>query len=332
MFRWLARLIASIRRLLGLSSASPPSSRSGSTGNTGSHVTGPPSILAEPDILTNTIRVLGTRGSGKTTYLAALLRNPTNDQESSPIKRIVPMGSGAERLIEQAYNILQEGKYFDPTPLAPQAATADDIGFRIEIYLPRRRWSEPQDGTVTLSLFTKDYSGEFLSDLRLHSSDLVDDYLADCAASQGLMLLVDGTNLEEDGQLEMNLPIFLRRLDQNAGGRGWQGRIAFVVAKCEQTRLYLKRQELGDEELVRRLFPKAVATLGASCHQDAELGYFALSSFGVLGGLDPEPNVKMVSNAQGEYRATIRNQRVWKPFGLAAPLYWLCRGERHPNL
>lgn len=318
MFRWLVRLVAFVRRLLGLGSKSP-APRSNITG---------PATAPDAEILTNTIRILGTRSSGKTTYLAALLRNPLNEHENSFIKRIAPIGTGAEKLIDQAFNILQGRAYFDPTPLATQATTVEEIGFRIEIYLPRRKLEE----TVTLSIFTKDYSGEFFEDLRLHANDIVEDYLTDCAESQGLMLLVDGTNVGEDGHLEMNLPTFLRRLDQSVGGQGWQGRIAFVVSKCEQPKLYLKRQSVGDVELVRRLFPKATATLDASCPKGASVGYFTLSSFGVLGGRDPEANIRMMTNDQGEYRATIRNVRVWRPFGLAAPLYWLCKGERHPDL
>lgn len=325
MFRWLVRLVASIRRLLGLAPGpTPMGSGASGSGN-------PPSSAGSApgeEILTNAIRVLGTQGSGKTTFLAALLRNPSNEHESSPIRRIAPIGSGAERLLDQAFNILQDRDYLQPNRLNPQATTIEDIGFRLEIFLPRSRSQE----TVTLSLFAKDYSGEFFRDLRLHTTDILDNYLTDCAESQGLMLLVDGTNVEEDGELEMNLPFFLRRLDQAAGGDGWRGRIAFVVSKCEQTRLYLKRTSLGDVELVRRLFPKAVRILESNCPRNVTIDYFTLSSFGVLGGLDPEPNVRMVTNDQGEYRATIRNPRVWKPFGLASPLYWLCKGERHPDL
>ena len=234
MFRWLVRLVAFVRRLLGLGSKSP-APRSNITG---------PATAPDAEILTNTIRILGTRSSGKTTYLAALLRNPLNEHENSFIKRIAPIGTGAEKLIDQAFNILQGRAYFDPTPLATQATTVEEIGFRIEIYLPRRKLEE----TVTLSIFTKDYSGEFFEDLRLHANDIVEDYLTDCAESQGLMLLVDGTNVGEDGHLEMNLPTFLRRLDQSVGGQGWQGRIAFVVSKCEQPKLYLKRQSVGEPD------------------------------------------------------------------------------------
>ena len=319
MFRWFARLVAWVRRLLGLgarSQAFPNPSRSNITS---------PGTSPNEKTLTNTIRIVGTIGAGKTTYLAALLGKRG---DSYPIKNIVPMGSVAEKLIDKAFNVLEGRDYFRPNPLVQQATNVEEIGFRIEIFLPRSRHQE----IVTLSLFTKDYSGEFFEDLRLHTDDIVESYLEDCVGSEGLMLLVDGNNVAEDRHLEINLPNFLRRLDQSSGGTGWKGRIAFVISKCEQTKLYLKRQELGDVELARRLFPKAKSALEANRPRYAMVDYFTLSSFGVLGGLAPEPNVKMITNDQGEYKATIRNVRIWQPFGLTAPLYWLCTGERHPDL
>jgi hypothetical protein len=45
-----------------------------------------------------------------------------------------------------------------------------------------------------------------------------------------------------------------------------------------------------------------------------------------------EGNYKLLNREQGGTQSVIRYPKQWRPFGLVAPLYWLCTNERHPAL
>jgi hypothetical protein len=52
----------------------------------------------------------------------------------------------------------------------------------------------------------------------------------------------------------------------------------------------------------------------------------------MLGTKYPEPNVNLLQKSRGGVKAVIKNPKLWRPFGLVAPIYWLCKGSRHPDL
>jgi hypothetical protein len=51
----------------------------------------------------------------------------------------------------------------------------------------------------------------------------------------------------------------------------------------------------------------------------------------MIGSQYPEAIAKYVGDSEMRF-AVIKNPRVWRPFGLIEPLYWLCTGKRNPDL
>lgn len=297
-----------------------------------------------PKMYYTTIRLIGARGSGKTTYLATLLRLPYQMSKNSIVKRITPMDAEAEQLLIQSVNILEEGKDFEPT-----VASIPNVNSRCNIKIILEE-SNDQEAEITLE--TKDFSGEIFSEI--FTTKFADDYLNECAKANGLLLLMDGTKDHEDEKYEMNMREFMKKLKEQ-GEDGWQGKIAVVLTKCENFNIYHLRQALFSEydnnreykhfsrqerrekveqELVTRLYPRTMEALTQGCSKNITVSYFTASSFGVYGA-DKQPNHDTgvddtVVPPRPYYK--IKNKGNWKPFGLITPLYWLCTGERHPDL
>ncbi|MFM7370298.1 MAG: hypothetical protein ACKO2Z_21420, partial [Sphaerospermopsis kisseleviana] len=65
----------------------------------------------------NDIRIIGSRKSGKTTYLASLLRLPDELKKQFPGLKIIPASDDAEELIGAAKNMLEQGAVFAPNDI-----------------------------------------------------------------------------------------------------------------------------------------------------------------------------------------------------------------------
>ena len=63
-----------------------------------------------------------------------------------------------------------------------------------------------------------------------------------------------------------------------------------------------------------------------------QVEYFTVSAFGRLGPGFSTPNVLKISRNQDDGVTVVKNLSRWRPFGLVAPIYWLCTGERHKGL
>lgn len=307
-------------------SQSPYQNQSGSNSNS----------LSEPNALpsiSNTIRIIGDRDCGKTTYLAALIRNPNPDFYNNPIENIVPKTGESEKLENQATIILEDGKKFNPSDILGADEDLSDrpnIAFSITLKDKRSR-------SIQLEIFCKDYSGEIFGDINVMEEQALSSYINDCADPdvQGLMILLDATKHRQDSVYEISMRTFIRRLLVSRVN-GWKGKIAVALTKCENLQIYSKRRELkSSKALVEKYFPKTLQSMRNNLTPDIEVEYFSLSAFGMMG---PEgvkqPNVEYVKDITDPTLqfARLKNKNVWRPFGLFAPLYWLCTGDRHPNL
>ncbi|MDD1438649.1 hypothetical protein MEN24_20470, partial [Dolichospermum sp. ST_sed10] len=74
-------------------------------------------ILKKQQSIGNDIRIIGSRKSGKTTYLASLLRLPDELKKQFPGLKITPTSDDAEDLIGAAKNILEKGTVFAGTDI-----------------------------------------------------------------------------------------------------------------------------------------------------------------------------------------------------------------------
>ena len=288
--------------------------------------------LAEPiSIDRGDIRFIGDRGSGKTTYLAALAYLP--NVKDSPVQSISFYGDSeaGAKLISKAQNILEQGLELEKTDLNSLEA-GKDYGLTIVLkeqfslknadFIPR---------IVKLNINSKDYAGEFFSDLIYKIGDpILDDYLEDCKIATGILLLVDGTNHRKDAEYARGLDKFFQGLDQ-ADLDQKQRRLAFTLSKCEQPQLWVSRHQ--PRQLVKRRFPLVQKRLATWQEMSGgAVDYFTTSAFGTIGQNYPEPNsIELTRNRFGT-TSVIKFPKRWQPFGLVAPLYWLYTGQRHQQL
>ncbi|BAY80464.1 hypothetical protein NIES25_69520 (plasmid) [Nostoc linckia NIES-25] len=279
------------------------------------------------------LRVIGDRGSGKTAYMASLARWPNADS-TSPVQTVIPVGEAGEELISKAQNILEQGLELEATDLAISTADIKDYTLRITLK-GQFSWNNLKANigsqVVNLNISSKDYAGEFFSDLlyRAGNSQL-QEYLEDCSLATGIMFLVDGSSRAKDSEYANGLDKFLTSLDRTDMELG-RRRIAFVLTKCEQSELWVNRHKQAF--LAEARFPQVHRKLQAWQQiGSGSVEYFTTSAFGMLGNNYPEPNVQLLSRGRDGVTAVIKEPKRWRPFGLVAPVYWLCTGDRHKEL
>ena len=280
---------------------------------------------SEPKQVSATVRIVGDRSSGKTTYMAALARWPSADPKTSPVQMVIPVNEEGEELIAKAKNLLEQGDRFEPTPLVTDVNEVKDYSIRI---LLKNMFS-----LLALNVSCKDYAGEFFSDLLgKKSNPVLQDYLDDCLKASGLMLLVDGTSYRQDKDYASGLEKLLMELDRAGNNDTGHRRIALVLTKCEQPELWINRYQPA--QTVSNRFPKLKQKLEVwQSTSQGQVDYFAASAFGMLGNMYPGPNMKRIQfDRYGIKDSVLKNPGCWKPFGLVAPIYWLCTGQRHKKL
>lgn len=279
------------------------------------------------------VRVIGDRGSGKTAYMASLAYWPNADA-SSAVQNVTPVNDEANELISKAQNILEQGLELEPTDLNASIETVKDYTLSI-VLKGSFTWKAPkvslQPQLVKLNISCKDYAGEFFSDLLHKTGDsLLADYLEDCVRATGIMFLLDGTTHRKDPEYANGIDKFLIALDRTDISSN-QRRIAFVLTKCEQSELWVNRHK--PRELAQARFPQTFRKLQAwEQTGGGQVDYFTTSAFGMLGNNYPEPNSKRLTRDRDGTTSVIKDPKHWRPFGLVAPIYWLCTGERHKEL
>ena len=274
------------------------------------------------------LRIIGDRGSGKTAYLASLAYWPNANPES-PVKSITPIGEEAEELIDKAREILEQGLELEPTDLNADINQVKDYSLSINLK-DRFSWLEGSKKSVQLNISCKDYAGEFFSDLIYKNGDpKLENYLEDCCLATGLLMLVDGTSHRKDKEFARGMEKLLMEIDRS-DMEMQRRRIALVLSKCEQSELWVNRHR---PRKVAARFPKLSAQLETwSKFGGGTVEYFTSSAFGIVGQQYPEPNSKRLIRSRDGTNSVIKNSKLWRPFGLVSPIYWLCTGKRHSEL
>ena len=295
----------------------------------------PQSDHREPNLIDReaTLRLVGDRGSGKTAYMASLAYWPNADS-SSPVQNVNPVGEEATELISKAQNILEQGLQLEPTDLSASPDEVKDYTLTITLK-DQFSWKNPtatlKNQLLQLNISCKDYAGEFFADLVSKAGDpKLEDYLEDCLQATGILLLLDGTAHRKDSQYAVGISQFLTQLDQTDLD-GAQRRVAVVINKCEQSQLWINRYK--PQELASKRFPNVYQKLESwSRMGGGQVDCFTTSAFGMLGTRFPEPNATKIERDRGGTRSIIKKPKQWRPFGLVAPIYWLCTGVRHKEL
>lgn len=279
------------------------------------------------------LRVIGDRGSGKTSYMASLARWPNADP-SSPVQNVTPVNEEGEELIVNAQNLLEQGLELEPSKLSDSAIDVKDYSLSIGLK-GQFSWRNPKASAgsdlVTLNISCKDYSGEFFTDLLYQAGNSqLQDYLEDCLQATGIMFLIDGTTHRKDSEYANGLDKFLMALDRTDISAE-KRRVALVMTKCEQPELWIKRHE--PRELAAARFPQVNRKLQSWQQMGGgSIDYFTTSAFGMLGSRYPEPNSKRINRDRNGTTSVLKDPKRWRPFGLVAPIYWLCTGDRHKEL
>jgi hypothetical protein len=79
-----------------------------------------------------TLRVIGDRRSGKTTYMASLAYWP-NASPDSVVQTVSPIGEGGDELIAKAQNILEQGLELEGTDLENTSEDLKDCAISITL-------------------------------------------------------------------------------------------------------------------------------------------------------------------------------------------------------
>jgi hypothetical protein len=280
-----------------------------------------------------TIRVIGDRAAGKTTYMASLARWAYADS-SSPVQAVEAFNDDGKKLVSQAQDILEQALQLEPTPLAENTGGMEDYALRIILkqkFSLQNRNLNPAEQSLKLDISCKDYSGEFFTDLLYRQDDpLLDRYINDCLEAEGILFLLDGVARNKDAEYVKGLSKFLDAWGQADKGAK-KRRIALVLTKCEQPDLWVNRHK--PKELAKARF-RQVCTKLETWQQlgKGNVEYFASSAFGMLGSRQLEANVKKIRRDRDGVASVLKDPSVWRPFGLVAPIYWLYKGERHPGL
>ena len=274
------------------------------------------------------LRIIGDRGSGKTAYLASLAYWPNANAES-PVKSVTPIGEEAQELLDKARDILEQGLELEPTDLNADINEVKDYSLSITLK-DRFSWMHGSKKLVQLNISCKDYAGEFFSDLIYKNGDpKLEDYLGDCCLARGLLMLVDGTSHRKDNEFAMGMEKLLMEIDRS-DMEVQHRRIALVLSKCEQSELWVNRHR---PKKVAARFPKLSAQLETWSQSGVgTVEYFTTSAFGILGRQYPEANSTRLNRSRDGTTSVIKKPKLWRPFGLVSPIYWLCTGKRHSEL
>jgi hypothetical protein len=283
---------------------------------------------------TGTVTIIGPRSSGKTTYLAGLAYFPQKTQEenkNNPKYEVrVDDSEDAAKLVRDAKNILLNGSSFKPTLLDFKQAKErpKSYSFTININYPQKE---------TINLQTTDFPGEGLERITDKTSEYR-EYLEERLTEKDSSFLILLSNWEDDNEISETIEVFKNIISFKVAQEDWQNlRFAVAMNKCERGELWPSRIEPE-----RDLFHKYLSHTTTELHQlvkqfgipNDNLKFFAMSTFGVIKDDDPRPNrkdeIKIARTAANdEVRiSTLKEPKIWKPYGMISPLYWLATKKR----
>jgi Double-GTPase 1 len=265
------------------------------------------------------ICIIGPKKSGKTTYLATLLRLPDSLTRRYPGLRVAPSDDNAEKLSKNAAEILESGRSIHGTDLSE----GDEPFYTFQIDLPKTKGLNKTSLEVTV----RDYAGEVIQ-IAASEPDKLKPYVQEWCKTTSWMILLSDWQPERDGSLyEPAFKEILRHVSEaRAKNQSFDKllRVAVVMTKCERGEIWPCRLD-PEEDLFKVRLPKTHALLQQNLSQ--RLKFFACSSFGVLNEHhDPRPNRNFDSD-NPEAKAYLKDYQSWCPYGLFSPIYWLCTGK-----
>ena len=267
----------------------------------------------------NQISIIGTRGCGKTTYLAALTLCP--HRHKYPGLQVVPIGDDAKELGEMAKGIIRKGQAL------PRTRRQERRESEFEIRIPKL--------TKPIRLSVKDSSGELFDDLVLDKKGWKEDVnhlVKELCQPEvtGWIIMTDWINESDTEIYQPALNSLLTELNYHEDYNKDipRKRIAVMMSKCERGEAWTGRLDPGDD-LFRLRLPETYQELQKQEYDPKRIDFFACSSFGVLGDKNPRPNRVISSDNNMREYAYLPTKTEWRPYGLFSPIYWLVKGSRY---
>lgn len=265
------------------------------------------------------IRVIGPKGSGKTTYLAALAYQPEKANRKKKKFNIQSLNDDTRKLADEAESIIVQGASLPPTNY--QVKTIDDLvfySFNIEI---NKNFAKEQ-----ITLAVRDYPGEIFDELESNSTNpLHQEFIDECLTKDvsGCLILLKEWESGIDKKYSRVLQRFIELM--NSHDRANDLRLAVAMSQCERGEIWPGRLD-PTTDLFDVHLPKTKAVLTERI-SPRNLQFYAVSTFGVLGRNNPRPNRVYEWGTQGK-KSVLREANRWQPYGLISPLYWLSTGKR----
>ncbi len=273
----------------------------------------------------NTI-LIGSRSTGKTTYLRALAYSSYINKENPRFKVLTDRTDGDTRiLIDTAKNYILGKKAARQTKI--QDGTADKrYIFTIECYVSGKN-------KETINLITRDYPGEimdYIGDPNHEGRQYLNTCLDD--PNNNFLFLVDKWERGDDLRYSDMITEFIDLANSRRRDGIRDVKLAVAMSKCDRGELWTSRIDPETDIFEKRL--KIMTTImKTSGILPKNLEFFAISTFGTLKD-QPHPNredeIKMPrTDLQEEDRISIiQKEAEWEPYGMIAPLYWLASGKR----
>jgi hypothetical protein len=260
------------------------------------------------------IRVIGPRGSGKTTYLTGLAYWPQRQSRSHKFSsfEVKAMDDNTKSLKEDAENILLERGKLAPTN-PNERPPLYNFNIKIKHFLKK-------SDDITLS--AQDYSGEIFDDLAQGSlKPEYEKFLKECFDKEvaGCLILLSDWTKEQDRHYSRGLERFIERMED----RIHDLRLAVAMSKCERGELWSGRLD-PEFDIFEQHLPRTKQTLQTNIPAK-NLHFYAISTFGVLKRNDPRPNRQDSRDKKG---FVLREPNRWRPYNMIEPLYWLSKGKR----
>ena len=266
------------------------------------------------------ICVIGPRGSGKTSYLAALAYRNRIMRKSKGFK-IIPLSDDSRKLAEKAENIICEGESVEPTVIGQEIQTVDDLpyySFNLEI--KKFVFSQPE----SFQLNVRDYPGEVFEKIAdQNSSDSVyEEFINECLMKDvvGCLILLTAWEKGADRFYSRVMSRFIELMD--AHDRTNDLRLAVAMSKCERGELWPGRLD-PETDLFGVHLRQTRETLREKIIAP-NLRFYAISTFGVLRRTDPRPN-RIDEQGKSGMASVLRDAPHWQPYNMIEPLYWLSK-------
>lgn len=279
------------------------------------------------------IRIVGDRASGKTTFMGALSYWP-NAYRDTPILSVDPFNQETSRLVQQTQDILMRRDQFSRNKFIedPEKLPLYSLWVELKPKFTHNPIKFLKKEPISFQVSCRDHPGELMENLRSNNrnDDKLQRYLDDLAEVSNILYMIDGKSFNKDQDarhaeklknLESELNLRLANKEDNIMGRY---RIALVFSKFEQSEILGERTNLN---VFIKKFSKTQTVLQRWREKwRCSTEIFACSSFGTM-GRPPRPNFEKIDPGEKESYGVLARPDVWRPFGLVAPIYWLCTGK-----